>query len=356
MNLQPEFKNIYFAKQALQQLGKLLRETKPSPVMVLCDRNTQKHCWPLLQEALPELRPLRPVTVPPGEESKSLASLDELWQAMGQMCLDRNSLLLNLGGGVITDLGGMAASTYLRGISYVQMPTSLLAMADASVGGKTGINYHGAKNQIGTFSRPAMVGILPQFLDTVPPEEKKSGAAEMLKHGLIRREDHFWKIIARLQNESQPSAKELETTIQIKAAIVDDDRYEQGARAVLNFGHTVGHALESALAGTERSLSHGRAVALGMLVALRLSVQRAQLREADGRQVYTALAREYIWPPGPMPDWEELFPLMRKDKKNKAGRLRMVLLRELGVAVADQEVTEVELREALENSWGRAAW
>lgn len=356
MNLQPEFKNIYFARQALQQLGQLLRATKPSPVLVLCDQNTQKYCWPLLQEAVPELQPLRPLAVKPGEESKSLAGLDQIWEAMGQKYLDRHSLLLNIGGGVITDLGGMAASTYLRGIPYVQMPTSLLAMADASVGGKTGINYRGAKNRIGSFSRPAMVGILPQFLDTLPPEEMKSGAAEMLKHGLIQDPEHFWNIISKLQNQRPPSLDELETTIQIKAAIVDDDRYEQGRRAILNFGHTLGHALESAWAGTERSLSHGRAVALGMLVALRLSVQGAQLPESDGRQAYTALAREYIWPPGPPPAWEELLPLLRGDKKNRGGRLRMVLLRELGRAVPRQEVTEEELREALENSWGRERW
>lgn len=343
----PEFKNIYFAHEADAWLQKWSESQSFSQVFVLCDQHTYRHCFQAWRPKVPFLAQARVLLIPPGETSKSSHQLQLLWAALSKAGADRHSLLINVGGGITTDLGGMLAATYMRGIPFVQVPTSLLAMADAAVGAKTGINHSGAKNRVGVFAEPAAVLIRPAFLDTLPQAEWYSGRAEMLKHGLMGDAGHFHAVAAVDFEQRRMPLELLRHTLALKQAVVAEDPREQGPRKKLNLGHTVGHALESYYAQTAQPLRHGHAVALGLQVALALSVQHLGLpsNEADG--ALNRLRAHYPWPAIPAP-WAALEPLLRGDKKNKGTEIRMVLLSHLGEAQTDISLPAADLRAALE--------
>lgn len=346
--IQPlEFKNIYFATEADRWLQEWLEHQAFSRIFLLTDQHTYRHCLPAWRPNVPLLQRARVFIIPPGEASKSAQQVQLLWQALSQAGADRHSLLINLGGGVTTDLGGLLAATYMRGIPFVQVPTSLLAMADAAVGGKTGINHYGAKNRVGVFAEPAAVLIRPAFLDTLPPAEWYSGRAEMLKHGLIADVGHFRAVAAEDFSRRRLPVDVLRSTIAIKQAVVRQDPYEKGPRKKLNLGHTVGHALESYYAAKEAPLRHGHAVALGMQVALALSASHTGLSPQEESEAMELLRRDYSWPEAPAP-WLALEPLLRGDKKNKNQEIRMVLLSHLGEARTDVALPPEALRAALE--------
>jgi len=330
---------LFFEEKALAQFQSLLLEKDYSKIAVLCDSNTHEYCLPGFLSQLPEMNSdkLEVLELEPGEGNKSLEVLAQLWDAFGALEMDRHSLLINLGGGVISDLGGFAAATYMRGIDFVNFPTSLLAMVDASVGAKTGINFGAYKNRIGLFSEPLMVGILPEFLDTLPEEEFLSGWAEMLKHGLIADVEHYRALIRRKPTASQTDSDLIAHSVAIKARVVSQDKHEGGLRKILNFGHSIGHALESWYQQAGQPLTHGYAVALGMLVELSLSaafagcdINEVQALQTDIRKLYSV--------PKLKPHSEELKPLLLGDKKNKGSHLHFSLLRECGTAVYDIEV------------------
>ena len=343
----PEFKNIYFAQAADVWLQEWAESQSFSQVFVLCDQHTYRHCFQAWRPNVPFLARAQVLLIPPGEASKSSHQLRLLWSALSQAGADRHSLLINVGGGVTTDLGGLVAATYMRGIPFVQVPTSLLAMADAAVGGKTGINHGEAKNRVGAFATPAAVLIRPSFLETLPPAEWYSGRAEMLKHGLMADAAHFHAVAAVDLKQRRMPLDLLRRTLALKQAVVAQDPREQGPRKKLNLGHTLGHALESFYARTEQPLRHGHAVALGLQVALALSVTHLGLPPEEAQEALQRLRADYPWPALPAP-WAALEPLLRGDKKNKGTEIRMVLLPHLGEAQPDISLPASALQTALE--------
>jgi 3-dehydroquinate synthase len=264
--------------------------------------------------------------VPSGEESKSIEVVVQLWASLLEYGADRDALLINLGGGMICDLGAFVASTYKRGMSYVQVPTSLLAMVDASIGGKTGINFQGLKNQIGTFSEPDAIVIAPMFLTSLSKKEWISGHGEMIKHSLLNGSD--WPAILQL-DASMNIEEEIRRSVQIKSDVVSADFKERGYRKVLNLGHTFGHAWESLMLEKGTPIPHGMAVVQGLHLALALSQQEQLQRE---------LSDKYPWEFVDEKDFKRLWANQLADKKNHSQSVQFVLLDRLGQPTIDNPV------------------
>ena len=327
-------------------LSQQLNAEHYSSVFVLCDHNTHKHCLPVLKALIPEISKAEVLIMREGELNKNIETCTDLWTDLSVKGADRNSLLINLGGGVVTDLGGFVASTYKRGIPFINIPTSLLSMVDASVGGKTGIDLGVLKNQVGIIQEPVAVIVLPVFLLTLPPRHLKNGLVEMLKHGLIADKTH-WKEVS-LDNCQQ--VQSILHSIDIKSGIVKQDPTEKGMRKVLNFGHTLGHAIESFLLNhPDRSpLLHGEAIAIGMVLEAYLSHRVCGLSLMDADQVKDRLSSLFPVQKFSEEEIEIISSLMRHDKKNVRGQLRFALLRELGEAVFDQSVDPQDILDAFE--------
>lgn len=334
MKEKPEISNIYFSEKAFHQFGKVLNSNRYNGIFVLVDENTHDKCLPFFLQSLPELSEYEVLEIESGETSKSAEILVQLWEVLSEFKADRKSLIVNLGGGVVTDLGGFLAATYMRGIDFVNFPTSLLAMADAAAGSKTGINLAAYKNRVGAFAEAKMVGIVPEFLESLPREELMSGLAEMFKHGLIANPSHFNELAQLRPEHPFVEANLLRETIHIKESITRKDPRESGLRKVLNFGHTVGHALESHSHESGKVLTHGHAVALGMLVELELSVQYTGLSRAAADEAQGVLRRFYPWPKIGLNE-ALMLKFMQGDKKNDGQALHFTLLKEIGLAVYD---------------------
>lgn len=328
---------LFFGESALSALQNLLDENQYSKLFILCDENTATYCLPLFLAQLDTEIDTELIEIEAGEESKCLEVLEQLWLSLSEMQADRHSLVINLGGGVVSDLGGFLAATYMRGIQFVNFPTSLLAMVDASVGSKTGINFGAFKNRIGAFADAQLVGVMPDFLESLPPRELLSGWAEMIKHGLISAPEHFRDIIQLDSSKPLPSLSQIKVSIGIKSQIVSADPREASLRKTLNFGHSLGHALESFYQTHQEALSHGHCVALGMIVALDLSVAQLSFPSAQAEKIQRFLAAVFPWPEHLM-EKEDLHLLMLGDKKNRGSKIKMVLLSEIGQAHFDQEV------------------
>jgi 3-dehydroquinate synthase len=289
--------------------------------------------------------------IPAGESHKTLAAVEQIWNALYDHQATREALLLNVGGGMVTDLGGFAAATYMRGIRYVNIPTSLLAMVDASSGGKTGFNYLGVKNMIGSFALPEQTLVYLPLLESLPVKEWLSGYAEMLKHGLLDSESHWKNLLALDVDDAKCSISSdlLAENIAIKEHIVEADPKEKGLRKLLNFGHTVGHAIEEAYHAEGKDVKHGYCVLWGMVAELYLSVVKMGLDKDVLRQMSSVMLAYYGRPECNCKDRERLVEWMMKDKKNRvAGEINFSLLRAIGDGVVDQTVTREELDEAME--------
>lgn len=311
---------------------------------VLVDENTKKHCYPLVKALLPKHTLIQ---IRSGEERKHLETCQQIWQRMTDAKLDRRALLINLGGGVIGDMGGFCAATYKRGIDFLQIPTTLLAQVDASVGGKLGVDFQGFKNHIGVFKDPVSVLVATGFLQTLPLVEIRSGFAEIIKHCLIA-DAGMWHIIRRRELDEQRWDELVPHSVKIKEIIVAQDPTEQGWRKVLNFGHTIGHAVESYfLPKPKQKLLHGEAIAVGMIAEAYLSHRRQLLSEDALMQieefVFSVYGRVKLQPA----DIEAIAPLALQDKKNAGGKIQCVLLRTIGEPVIDHVISLKEIREAL---------
>ena len=290
------------------------------------------------------------VTIPQDERNKNLKSVELLYSAFLEAKLDRKSLVVAVGGGVLGDITGFAAATYLRGIAYIQVPTTLLAQVDSSVGGKTGVDMRQGKNLVGAFHQPRHVLIDPKTLDTLPPRELRSGMAEALKYGIIYDVALFERINAKmnalLNLSPEPLAEMIARSCEIKAEIVSQDETEQGIRAHLNFGHTIGHALEAAT--SYRSFKHGEAVAIGMAVESRIG-EIAGVTEAGTTETIVAALRgaglPTRWPSAIRAD--TILELAQADKKTVGGKLRFVVPRRIGEVFVSSEITDGMVREAL---------
>jgi 3-dehydroquinate synthase len=272
-----------------------------------------------------------------------------VWKALGELGADRHSLLVNLGGGVITDLGGFVASTYKRGISFINIPTTLLAQVDASVGGKTGVDLGALKNEVGVFAEPEELFIWPEFLKTLPKREHISGLAEILKHGLVS-DRAYWNSCIKTDLSRPENLEEIiRHSIAIKSAIVAADPNEIGERKKLNFGHTIGHAVEGlVLERQEKTLLHGEAVALGMICESWISVQDTKLPEAEHEEIVRNICRYFPLQTLNAVDDHRLIELMRHDKKNEKGDIRMVLLKSIGLAHTGKTVSPDRIINALD--------
>lgn len=320
-----------------------------SSVFIVTDENVAPH-W-LDSLALPTELPCAHVILPPGESAKTLTQVEAIWSGMMAAGCDRRTLVCNLGGGVIGDKGGFAASTYMRGVDFVQLPTTLLSMVDASVGGKLGVNLGGRKNMIGVFRQPKAVLIDLHTLDTLPKRETHSGFAEIIKHGLICDKSYFTKL-KELGPDAYGHAEWADVigrSCQIKAAVVRADEREGGVRKILNFGHTIGHAIESQLLTSETSLLHGEAIAIGMVAEALISQLSGRISAEDVSLIEEVLTLYHL--PTRLPrsiPYELLLPEMLGDKKNVSGAIRWTLLEALGQACYDELIDEAIVREAID--------
>lgn len=327
-----------------------LEKTPVGQVFVLVDENTSAKCMPTVAKALGGLN-YETIVIAAGESHKTLAAVEQIWNALYDHQATREALLLNVGGGMVTDLGGFAAATYMRGIRYVNIPTSLLAMVDASSGGKTGFNYLGVKNMIGSFAMPEQTLVYLPLLESLPVKEWLSGYAEMLKHGLLDSEAHWKNLLALDVDDAKCSISSdlLAENIAIKEHIVEADPKEKNLRKLLNFGHTVGHAIEEAYHAEGKGVKHGYCVLWGMVAELYLSVVKMGLDKDVLRQMSSVMLAYYGRPECNCKDRERLVEWMMKDKKNRvAGEINFSLLRAIGDGVVDQTVTREELDEAME--------
>ena len=336
---------IYFNHIAAG-LNDFIKQGKYSRFFVLTDEHTAVHCLPLLQEALGDNTNYDLIEIAAGEESKSIDFCVGIWKNLIDFDADRNSLLINLGGGVVTDLGGFAASTYKRGIDFIHIPTTLLSQVDASVGGKTGIDIDNLKNIIGTFTQPKAVFIEHAFLNTLPARQVKSGVAEMLKHGLIA-DAAYWENLKKSDLE-HPTAQLVHQSVLIKNKVVIADPTERGLRKILNFGHTIGHAIESySLDNDVNPLTHGEAIAAGMICEAYLSHQKAGLSLTAMQEIIDVLMGIYGKYDLKEESFAHLTAVMRKDKKNVGGKINCSLLANIGDCRTDFVCTNDELCESL---------
>ncbi|HHL51791.1 MAG TPA: 3-dehydroquinate synthase [Flammeovirgaceae bacterium] len=335
---------IHFTQQVKQDLQEALQTADYSALFVLVDDHTRQHCLPVIAAALPAGYQL--ITIRPGEEHKNPDTCRHIWTALTEAQADRQALLLNLGGGVIGDMGGFCARTYKRGIAFWNIPTTLLAQVDASVGGKLGVDLAGYKNQIGIFSEPDRVIIDPVFFKTLPHDELLSGFAEMLKHGLIADADHYRELTG-IDIKQADWLSLIPRSVKIKQDIVAKDPTERGLRKLLNFGHTIGHAIESYLLLQQRPVKHGFAVAAGMVCETFLSYQKGLLPEADMLNICDYLLA--MFPPLAIDNsaLAAIADLARQDKKNTSTTIQAVLLQAPGQAVIDKAITAADIRQAL---------
>ncbi|MDB5283421.1 MAG: 3-dehydroquinate synthase [Bacteroidota bacterium] len=340
----PPLANIFIGVDSLNKMGQYIPAS--SSVFVLVDENTLKYCYPLLSSTLAEHSLIQ---IPSGEENKSLNQCEIIWQKLTEANADRSSLLINLGGGVIGDLGGFAAGCYKRGIKFVNVPTTLLAMVDASVGAKTGVDFMGYKNQVGLFNEPEGVFIYPDFLKTLSERELTSGFAEVIKHYLIADKAAFEQI----QN-SKPEIRDLnfaelvERNVHIKSSIVQQDPLEQGARKALNFGHTVGHAVESCFFGKkETKLLHGESVAIGIIAESFISMRKEKLSGLELELIIDMVLHYFDLPFLAESDFSPIIKLLQQDKKNVKKQVRFTLLNGIGNYSIDNFVEEELILESV---------
>ena len=334
----------------LADLARVLTDLAPTQTFVLVDANTARHCLPVVRATLPVLAKAEVITVPAGEARKTIATCGEVWDRLLDARADRRAAVVCLGGGVVTDLGGFAAASYKRGIRFVHVPTTLLAMVDAALGGKTGVDHGGVKNSVGAFRMPEAVVTDPRFLATLPPRELRSGFAEMLKHALICDPRH-WDELKALPAEL-PDVPQLPELIarsqQIKLDLVAVDPHDRGPREALNFGHSIGHALESVLLGTDHPALHGEAVAAGMICEAYLSQARCGLPVAELADLETALLARYGKLRLRANHIATALALVSNDKKNRGGQSRMSLLRRIGEPRLGVTVSPDDIERALE--------
>jgi len=334
--------------QALIELKQFLIENTYSKVIVLTDSNTKKECYPLIHNLFEELQ-IKPISlcVEAGEQSKQLPVCNQILEEMTHNHIDRNALMINLGGGMISDLGGFIASIYKRGIDFVNVPTSLLAMVDAAIGGKCGIDFLGFKNQIGVFKNASRIFIHLPFLESLAIEERKSGFAEMLKHALIVNRN-YWEELKKLNSDNWQSLLEaVAISFQIKSEIVSRDPKEKGERKKLNFGHTIGHAIESFYLNKSKPIPHGYAIAAGMYCESYISMFKANLTDTEFKEIHDVIGKHFPKLDFTKEDLNELIDLIGQDKKRKENSNRLTLLETIGSSVYDVEVSDQELLESL---------
>ncbi len=329
-------------------LNDYIQQLKPSKIFILVDENTHDKCLPVMLPHLELEAPFEVIEIEAGEEHKTIETATQLWEIFSEMEADRKSLLINLGGGVITDLGGFVASTYKRGFKFVNVPTTLLGMCDASIGGKTGIDHQYLKNIIGTFALPEGVFFYPDFLHTLKFEELRSGFAEMLKHGLIADQKHWNDLISIDSIAVEFIKPHIRRSMEIKNEVVMQDFKEQHVRKTLNFGHTIGHAVESLFMKKGQLIPHGEAVALGMICEAHLALLCGLIDVDDSSVIISKIKR--LFPYIDISEFKNgaIMDLMFNDKKNQDGNIHFSLINGIGSCLFDQKVNAEQIILTLE--------
>lgn len=336
---------IYF-ESGLAPLKAILDKNKYSKVFVFADTNTSALCLPVFRSLLDDLEDFDIIETDPGEENKNIDFCIGIWKTLLDFGADRKCLMINLGGGVITDMGGFVASTYKRGIDFINIPTTLLSQVDASVGGKTGIDIDNVKNMVGTFSLPQAVFIENTFLTTLPKRELLSGFAEMIKHGLIADKVYYERL--KTSDYQALAPEEIYHSIAIKNQVVTADPLEKGLRKILNFGHTIGHAVESyALTNSKKPLTHGEAIAIGMVTEAFLSAKYCNLTKDELTDISNYILSIYPKYNIKEKSFDTLLELMQSDKKNEDGQIMFSLLDTIGTCTFNCRVTNADILSSL---------
>ncbi|WP_340073812.1 3-dehydroquinate synthase [Leptobacterium sp. I13] len=338
---------ILFDNDSYNFLCQYIKEQNSSKLFVIVDSHTKKECLPYFLDRIQKLENIIVIEIQPGETYKNITTCSYIWERLSLHGADRKSLIINLGGGVVTDLGGFVAATYMRGIRFINIPTSLLAMVDASVGGKTGVDLGILKNQVGVFAAPQFVIVDPQYLITLPKNHITNGIAEMLKHGLIHNKDH-WDAVSLLQKGTIPSRRLVYDSVVIKSTIVNEDPKEQNRRKILNYGHTLGHAIESHYLkkGNKEGVLHGEAIAIGMLLESYISSVQEGLSKDTLKTIKETIFSFFEKKQISHTDIDEIIALLQYDKKNSEGVVNFVLLKTIAQPVIDKKVDRQLIKEA----------
>lgn len=337
---------IFFGSDAFSNLEALLsKKFKDKKIIILTDENVSALWSENLVTNFQSLSRADIIEIPAGEENKNLEICQVIWEALSEYEINRQDLIINLGGGMVCDLGGFVASVYKRGIQFINIPTTLLAQVDASVGGKTGIDLGPYKNQVGTFSHPFAVFVNPEFLTTLPNNQITSGYAEMLKHGLIADKNH-WDELIQLDLSKPIPEYLIYQSICIKHQIVQHDFEENHERKKLNFGHTIGHAIEGSLLNTPGQILHGHAVALGMVAESFIAKQLGKLSAKEFEIIHQEIRNKFSF--DLKLDSDRVMLLMRNDKKNSGDNISFTLVHEIGKAEINQFVENKLIQDAIE--------
>jgi 3-dehydroquinate synthase len=341
--------NIIFSQQAETELERIIHRFPSGKIFLLTEEIPEKVCLPQIQHLLNK-HGIRKLVIGGGESNKSIRSVEMVWEFLSKSGADRKSLLINLGGGMLTDLGGFAASTFKRGIAFMNIPTTLLAQVDASLGGKTGINFNGLKNEIGVFKEPDSVLINTNFLKTIDRKNFLSGYAEMIKHGLIKSPEH-WKELQEydLEHLDYEALQEIIAhSVTVKDWHVQNDLTEKNIRKALNFGHTAGHAFESYALYRNKPILHGYAVVYGIIIELYLSCLKTGFDGKEMNFISDWLLNLYGKFEITGNDYEALYELMTHDKKNEADRINFTLLSKIGQVAINQDCSKELIFKALD--------
>src|SRR5690606_34760264 len=335
--------NIRFTKDPSSDLAQFLSDAGYSRIVVLADEHTNTLCYPLIAAGLPahDL-----IVIPPGEEQKNINTCVTIWDRMTALHLDRHAVAIVLGGGVLGDMGGFCAATYKRGIDFILVPTTLLSLVDASIGGKLGIEFNDFKNHIGVFQKPALTLLFSGFLATLPESELRSGYAEVVKHTLIS-DRNMWDVISGRSLHEQDWEELIRHSVAFKARVTAEDPREKGLRKVLNAGHTIGHALESHFFSESRRILHGEAIAVGLVAEGWIARQKNMLTEEELQSIMAHIRAVFGKIELTRTQIERISTLVRQDKKNKDNRILCVLLKGIGSAVWDVDISVDDVSDAL---------
>jgi 3-dehydroquinate synthase len=329
---------IFFNETGYEKINLFISENNYSSIFILVDEHTNEYCLPKFLPNLATEIPIEIIEIEAGEEIKNITTCVEIWSILSELGADRKSLIINLGGGVITDIGGFIASTFKRGIDFINVPTTLLGMVDASIGGKNGVDLGNLKNQIGVINVPKMLLISTDFLETLSQREMRSGLAEMLKHGLIYDKNYWDQFLDLSQIDFADFDALIYRSIEIKNEIVKQDPTENGIRKALNFGHTLGHAIESHFLESETPLLHGEAIAIGMILESYLSKEKGLLSNEEYHQIKYIISN--IYEPHNFTDEDiiSIQNLLIHDKKNEYGKVQFALINGIGKIIINQSV------------------
>lgn len=343
--------SIYFNEKGYELLSNFIDKNNYSKIFILVDTHSNEYCLPLFLPFLATGKNIEIIEIEAGESEKNIATCVQIWSALTELGGDRKSILINVGGGVITDIGGFVASTFKRGIDFIHIPTTLLSMVDASVGGKNGVDLDNLKNQIGVINVPKMVIIDPQYLQTLPQTEMRSGLAEMLKHGLIFDKSYWEQFLDLKAIDFADFDTLIHRSVAIKNEIVMHDPTENGIRKALNFGHTLGHAIESYFLENEnkKTLLHGEAIAVGMILESHISLQKNLLSLIEYQEIKQSINSIYEIINFDENDKQPILDLLIHDKKNEYGNIQFALLDGIGKTTINQNADNEMIDKAFED-------